>query len=184
MAWVVQVKNSYTPLTREDMVNNATLMFNQVGNRMTLKALCATMGNIQWESYFNPGQWQGSSEVGDMSSGYGLVMWTPASKIFSIVGYDGTAQVEAILNLTANDWITTAETPLGWEEFKANEGDLDYLTLTFMKNYERAGVAHLAERQQYAREWYEYFFGKHPDPGPGPTPETKSMNIIFYLRRI
>lgn len=187
MPWVVKVKNTYTPLTDAETKNNAELMYAQIGSRMTLKAICAIMGNIQWESYFNPGQWQGSYDVGDMNGGYGLVMWTPASKIFNIVGYDGAKQVEAILNLTANDWIEKPGTPMSWEEFKTSDGDLDYLTLVFLKNYERAGDEHLPERQQYARDWYTYFYGKPPGPGPGPGPEPgvrKKMPIVFYLRRL
>lgn len=187
MPWVVKVKNDYRHLSPEETTNNATLMYNQVGNRMTLNAVCAVMGNIQWESYFNPGQWQGSFDVGDMNGGYGLVMWTPASKIFNIVGYDGYKQVEAIMNLTANDWIPKPETPMSWEEFKESTGDLDYLTLTFLRNYERAGDEHLAERQQYAREWYTYFYGKPPGPGPGPGPGptgSKKMKLMYYLKKL
>lgn len=186
MPWVVKVKNTYVPLSREEMVNNATLQFNQIGNRLTVNAFCGLLGNEQWESYLNPGQWQGSYAVGDMDGGYGLVMWTPASKIYSIVGYDGVKQTEAILARTSNDWISTAECPETWEQFASSYAAPEYLAEVFCRNFERAGSAHLEERKQYAREWYYYFYGKEPGPGPGPEPEPikKKMKICFYMKRL
>ena len=48
-------------------------------NGWTLNAVCGMLGNMQAESAINPGRWQ-SDRVGNMSGGYGLVQWTPATK--------------------------------------------------------------------------------------------------------
>lgn len=183
MPWVVKIKNDYVSLTQAEMENNATLQFDQIGNRLTLNAFCGLLGNEQWESYLNPGQWQGSYDVGDMDGGYGLVMWTPASKIFNIVGYDGYLQTEAILNRTANDWIPRPDkgTPETWEEFATSYASPERLAEVFLNNYERAGNEHLLERQTFARNWFNFFEGKEPGPFPGTT---KKMNISFYLKKL
>lgn len=188
MPWVVKIKNTYDSLSQAEMENNANIMFSLIGGLMTLNAFAGILGNVQWESYINPGQWQGSFAVGDMDGGYGLVMWTPARKIFDIVGYDGDAQTMAIVNLTSNDWIPTASYPQSFEEFKRLSSEPEHTAAVFCYNYERAGSVHLAERQTYARNWYNYFYGKEPGPGPGPGPgpapvSVRRMKIYMYLNK-
>lgn len=188
MAWISKETNQFGVMSASEEENNVNLMFNLLGSLMTVNAFAGLAGNVQWESHFNPTQWQGSYQVGDMDAGFGLVQWTPASKIFSALGgsvRDGNAQTMAIYNLTANDWLPTSIAPQTWEEFKTFTGTPEQAALIFLKNYERAGDEHLLERQQYARHWFDYFQGKEPGPGPGPEPgETKRMKIMFYMRRL
>lgn len=188
MAWIYKVTNAFGSMTEEEKTNNAILQYQQLRDVMTVNAICGLLGNEEWESYINPGQWQGSYNVGDMDGGYGLVMWTPASKIYNTFSdpYNGVEQTQAILELRSNDWIPTAAYPQSFEEFKASAAEPETTAAIFCFNYERAGDVHLLERQQYARKWYNYFSENPPGPGPGPGPEPgehKKMSIIFYLRR-
>lgn len=188
MGWIVKQTNQYGSMNASEMQNNAVLFYNRMKDSFSNNAICGMLGNIQWESYINPGQWQGSYDVGDMNGGFGLVMWTPASKIFTALGesnaYDGDAQTDSIKNLVANEWLTTETYPMSWDEFKSSDLGVKYLADVFCYNYERAGSLHLTERETYAQEWFDYFSENPPDPGPGPEPVgKKKMSIIFYLKR-
>ena len=45
-------------------------------NGFTKQAACGVLGNMESESQFNPGIWQSTN---NLSNGYGLVQWTPAT---------------------------------------------------------------------------------------------------------
>ncbi len=57
-----------------EMTINATYVYQTlIDEGWTHNAICAIIGNMQHESYLNPGK----SEDGNSKSGYGLVQWTP-----------------------------------------------------------------------------------------------------------
>lgn len=188
--WIVKQTNQLGVMSADDELNNATLMYQQMISEFTVNAICGVLGNVNWESHFNPGQWQSSYQVGDMDGGFGLVQWTPASKIFTALGndaYSGAAQTKAIMDLTANDWIIQSNWPMSWEDFKASDLGAQYLAEVFCKNYERAGDEHMQERKDFAQHWWEVFSDNPPGPGPGPTPtpgERKKMPLMFYLKKV
>ena len=53
-----------------------------VTGRWTSYAVCAMLGNMWTESHVNPGIWQ-NLDAGNTDLGFGLVQWTPATKLFS-----------------------------------------------------------------------------------------------------
>ena len=80
MAWIVAESR---PLNSEEMRNNAQEQANYMINfGFTANAISAILGNEQSESTINPGRWQ-SDIVGNMSGGFGLVQWTPATNIIN-----------------------------------------------------------------------------------------------------
>ena len=67
-------------LNRKEMTVNAQYIMNYLtGKGWTKNAVAGMLGNMETESTINPGIWQ-SLQSGNMSGGYGLVQWTPATK--------------------------------------------------------------------------------------------------------
>ncbi len=170
-------------LTLAEMQNNARIIgqaFSAEG--WTLKAICAMLGNMQLESAINPGRWQNDT-IG--SGGFGLVQWTPASTVRNwILSYYGSTdytngdfQLGRILHELENglQYAPTAAHPLTFREFTQSEADLDYLTDTWLYNYER-GTPVLPQRRANARYWWNYF-------GGGPLPEELPLWLTTHLKR-
>lgn len=189
MAWIAKETNAYGSMSESEMQNNALLQYGQLlAGGWTLNAIAGLMGNEERESYLNPGQWQGSTPVGTMSAGFGLVQWTPASKIIPWLGNDklsGVKQTEAIMGLVANDWMPTTGYDLSYDEFKQSSQSPEWCALAFAYNYERAGTVAPEERQANARKWFNWLGGKEP-PEPEPEPEggTVKMKIWMYMKKI
>ena len=67
-------------LTIEEMTPNAKYIYDKLRVAgWTPNAICGLLGNTQTESTNNFGLWE-SLDEGNMSAGFGLVQWTPASK--------------------------------------------------------------------------------------------------------
>ena len=63
------------------MANNAEIIRGYFSNNgWTMNAIAAIVGNMQVESGINPGRWE-NDDVGNLSGGFGLVQWTPATKL-------------------------------------------------------------------------------------------------------
>ena len=162
-------KNEY--LTLEEMKVNALYIYNYLGVRGWSKnAICGMLGNMQTESTINPALWQ-SFDYGNMSVGYGLVQWTPASNYIdwaNSYGYDITQiepQLMRIIYEVNNglQWIPTSEYPLSFLEFKTSTETPSYLAQAFLKCYERPKDQEQPARSTQANFWYEYLTG---DPVP------------------
>lgn len=191
MSWIS--KNDY--LTESEMQNNALLVKAYlVSKGWTLNAIAGLLGNMESESNINPGRWQ-SGAYGNMSGGYGLVQWTPATNYTNWAddnGYewtDGNAQLKWIDEVTVpfGQWIATSLYPFSFETFKTSTETPAYLASAFLKNFERAGVEVEDERRENARKWYEYITGtdapsepSEPDT-PTPTTKTKRKRYNFIL---
>ena len=157
-------------LSQKEMENNAYIFYSVMYNYgFDFKSICAMLGNIQRESGINPGLWQ-SLKV-NPSMGFGLVQWTPSTNYTDWAkkhGYDnddGYGQCKWLDEETASkQWIKTTAYPLTWEEFKTNSKhkSLDYLTMAFLKNFERAGIEKSEERKIFAKKWYKYLKDKQP----------------------
>lgn len=96
----VRSANSWSVFTRNDaMKKNAQYIFQYFSAKgWTLNAIAALLGNMEHESGMSPGIWEGiaggcetintatgthtlTSKGKNFSGGYGLVQWTPASKL-------------------------------------------------------------------------------------------------------
>lgn len=191
MAWISG--NRY--LSIAEMTANATIIFNNLSSRgWSVNAISALLGNMQSESSINPGIWQ-SLNQGNMSGGFGLVQWTPATNFTNWAdanGYawsDGDSQLKWIDEETTNfgQWIQTGSYPITFDEFKTSSQSVEYLASAFLKNFERAGVEVEAERRSQALYWFEYLNGRDPENHSQPSNPNKKrkrkFNFILFNRQ-
>lgn len=186
MAWITG--NRY--LNQSEMENNALIIKTYLLSKgWSLNAISGVLGNMQSESSINPGIWQSLIE-GNMSGGYGLVQWTPATNFTEWAdanGYswsDGDAQLKWIDEYTTafGQWIQTDSYPISFNEFKTSSESPEYLASAFLKNFERAGVEVEEARREQASEWYEFITGSPVTPTPTKT-KKKKFNFIFFNRQ-
>ena len=180
------IKGNYY-LTTKEMKNNAYIIYSYLSSKgWTLKAISATLGNMQAESTINPGIWQNLTPNPDM--GWGLVQWTPSTNYTNWASQNGYANDDGDKQLIWIDeetvpkgqWIATTDYPLSFEEYKHSNASISYLTTAFLKNFERAGVERLQERIDNANYWYNYLQDLPPVP-PIPSVPRKGMPLWFYL---
>lgn len=161
MAWIAPESRA---LTMEEMTNNAQELVNyMISFGFSANALSAMLGNMQIESSINPARWQGDN-VGNLSGGFGLVQWTPATNIINwleargLPRTDGNGQCLWLATETAatGQWIATSAYPLSWEEFKVSMQSPEYLASAFLYNFERPAdpAATESDRRSYALHWF------------------------------
>lgn len=154
------------PLTLAQQQHNAEIIHDMLRPEgWTLHAVCAMLGNMQLESSINPGRWENDT-IG--SGGFGLVQWTPASKvrnwIFNTYGStdytNGDYQISRIQYELQNgiQWASTSAYPMTFLEFTQSRSDVEYLALAWAYNYERGTPAE-EYRKANARYWFDYFGG-------------------------
>ena len=213
MSWVYHDTNRYGSMTQPEMEQNVYEIYSQLYTNYgwTVNAISAVLGNMQRESYINPAQTQGGYPIGSKGGGYGLCMWTPASKLFNWLKANNHSRLSGywqvyVLNdpnfPSASDpqYKSTNAFPMSYELFKHSGQTVAYLTEAFLKNYERAGSQALAERITYAEAWYRYLMGVDPppyevlppdppwppEPPPEPTPDPSGYRgfskVNIYLR--
>ena len=188
MAW----KQGNRYLTRSEMENNASIIRNYLFSKgWTLNAIAGLLGNMQSESTINPGIWQNLDE-NNLSGGFGLVQWTPATNFtdwadsLGLAWTDGYAQLRWIDEQTTafGQWIPTSNYPLSFSEFKTSTQTPEYLASAFLKNFERAGVEVEAQRRTQANEWYSFITnGGTPTPTPSTGKNRKKFNFILFNRQ-
>lgn len=209
--WLSYYGNGYTAAgwTRAQKANNVDIIASYFYSSMgwSLNAIAGMLGNIEKESYINPGQWQHGFVIEDpnVSTGFGLVQWTPWTKYTNWAGNDWKTNFNKQLYrimyewqadiATPNQvqWIETNSYPLSFDDFAHSILSASYLAMTFFKNYER-GVGGETERQNNAEYWFSYLLQNPPGPwtppgpgpeppGPGPTPASGSkFKLMFYLK--
>ena len=165
-------KNAY--LNMEEMKQNAQIiMTNLINKGWSINAISGMLGNMQSESTINPGIWQSLNE-GNMSGGYGLVQWTPASKFINWANSEGLSittidgQLQRISYEIQNNlqWIATSGYNFSFYDFTQSTQTPRYLASAFLKNYERAGVEVEQNRRNQADFWYSYLTGELPPLDP------------------
>lgn len=91
-------------LTSAQMASNAKYICHYLMSQgFTKNAACGVLGNMQQESGLNPGIWQYTNNV---SQGYGLVQWTPATTFLDravATGVISTASAAAINAVTTSN---------------------------------------------------------------------------------
>ena len=204
MSWVAQSTGAYTKESSQAK-QNAVEIYNIFSDKgFTLNAIAGVLGNIGWESGYNPWRWQGdvvlaTNDVGKITGqveaglhAYGLFQFDPSSTYvynasarqqsgfapnFSDVPgntSDGMAQCLCVSQDLLQGYYQTTAYPLSFQQFKASTQTPEYLALAWLANYER-GVGGQTERQAYARYWYDIL--------PTLVSTKKGMSWIYYLRK-
>lgn len=176
-------------LTDAQMKVNATYIWNYLASHeWTKNAVCGMLGNMQSESGINPGMWQNQHEVVD--NGYGLVQWTPSTKLTSwaasqgLVASDMDTQIKLILYEVQNNlqWRETDAYPLTFEDFTHSTDTTYNLAMAFIANFERPLDPNQPWRGKQAELWFNYLSGTTPIP-PHPFVPQSKMPFIFYLKK-
>lgn len=202
MPWTVAPTGGYA--------NNSTAAFNnarQIQSQLSsygysFNAICAVLGNIGYESGYNPWRWQSdivlastdTNEIYNQTGhAYGLFQFDPAGQYIGnaqaqqqpgfapnysdIVGgqNDGTAQIY-YMNFLSGGYIPTSAYPLSFSDFKASTASVAYLTEAWMYNYERGTWSN--QRLVNAEYWYNNLSPTPPTPGTH-----RKMPWIYYLKR-
>ncbi len=158
----------------ENMNTNAKTIYNFfIKKGWTAQATCALLGNMQGES----GIIADKDEIGG-GSGYGLVQWTPKSKLVNWANSKGlnyktvSTQCQRIIwELENNEqYYKTKQYPLTFKEFTKSTKSPTYLAAAFVYNYERPASKNKPERGTYAENWYKKFKGGSSTPTPTPNP--------------
>lgn len=152
---------------------------------LTESATSAVMGNIQWESGFDPNILEGQNGIG-----YGLCQWSYGRRIqLEAYGTDIPHQLNFLWSeLTGqNTTITGADLQyqqngyLTLQQFLTGTASIDSLTESFCFSWERPAVAtaHLADRQTAAAGFYTQFTGQAVAPD---NTYTNDENFIMLLQ--
>lgn len=179
--WHNKNTGAYSRDSVEAQENVLKIMSILVPLGWTDNAIAGLVGNIEAESGLNPWRWQNDSV--NMSMGYGLFQYTPASKYIgdSLAsqqsGYapnypsgnggqdDGTAQLLFMMQNSVYDsgtgargaqYTPTSGYPLSFTDFQHSTESPEYLASAWLKNFEKAGVEVEAQRRANARYWYEW----------------------------
>lgn len=141
----------------------------------TINAIAGMVGNIEAESGLNPWRWEGDTV--NLSNGYGLFQYTPATNYINDAGAqaltgfapnypqgsggadDGTAQLLFMLLNSVQggaQYIPTAAYPETFTQFQTSTKSPEYLASAWLKNFERAGVEVEAARRANAAYWYDF----------------------------
>lgn len=175
-------------LSLSEMLNNAIYIASRLmSDGWTLEAICGMLGNMQAESTINPGIWQSLNE-GNMSGGYGLVQWTPASKYLEWAaarGYEAgdiDGQIERIKYEVAEgiQYYPTSTYPETFVEFTQSTKDVGYLACAFLHNYERPAEPNDEGRIANAEYWYKTLSGLNFEPGDGYREKRKMSIVLMY----
>lgn len=176
-------------LTLEEMQNNAKYIYSYLSARgWTLNAIAGMLGNMQTESTINPGIWQNLDE-GNTDGGFGLVQWTPATKLINWadgLGEDYTAMDTQLLRIeteliSGDQYYPTTSYPETFREFAFSTADPYYLGMAFLANYERPAEPNQPIRGEQAEYWYTYLSGFDPGSGSGTTSKRKKKKYKFVL---
>lgn len=160
--------DSSNALSQSQMEENALYIYNYLTDKgWTLNAICGLLGNTQTESTHNPGRWE-NEDVGNLSGGYGIVQWTPATNYLNWVSGDPTTidnNLSRIMYEINNNlqWIPTSAYNYSFTDF-IHSNDTPYnLAMAFLSNYERPADPNQPIRGTQAENWYTYLGGKISD---------------------
>lgn len=155
-------------LTMDEMTVNAEYILSYLlGKGWTKNAVCGILGNMQSESSINPARWQ-SDVIGDMSAGFGLVQWTPASKYIDWANGLGYPYREMDSNLkrieyeVSNNvqWINSADPKnRSFLQFTQSNDSAYDLAMAFISAYERPANPNQPVRGTQADYWFTHLSG-------------------------
>ena len=166
--------NNTRPLTEEESKKNWLAFWQFFKSKgWTANAVSGILGNSFYESTVNPNRWEGDIPFAQpvASRGYGLVQWTPWTKIidwltekgyYPDVSKFGLGECERIQWEMENNqqWIATTTYPESFRDFSVSTKDPYTLAIEFLANYERPADPNQPQRGDKAREIYDYIKDK------------------------
>ena len=181
--WHNKDYGAYSRSNPEAQENVMKIVEVLAGLGFSVNAMAGIIGNIEAESGLNPWRWE--SDTVNLSGGYGLLQYTPATKYIgngTAQGFteyapnypvgsggqdDGTAQLKFLDATNTAEYFPTSAYPLTYSQFKESTQSPDYLAAAWLYNYERPldPSATIAARQANAVYWYN-FITTHPWQSP------------------
>lgn len=157
--------------TTEQQQQNAREIWGYFqGKGWTIEAVSGMLGNMNLESYINPGQWETNYPIYGQG-GFGLVQWTPYTNYSTWAGADWEnnwrKQLDRIQYELDNglQWIPVAQDGyMTFQQFTQSTLPPGDLAMIFERGYERGTPAE-EQRRAYANQWYEYLGGAGPIVG-------------------
>jgi hypothetical protein len=143
-------------------------------------AIAGILGNMQAESALIADRWQ-SDDVGNMSGGYGLVQWTPASSYIDWAKAQGrdykTVSTQcARIKYEADHGLQFFKTGTTFWNWLRSDGTPEQKADDFIRCYERPqSLDTLPERQGFAGNWYDQLHGT--DPATGPSGDVRAIAL-------
>ncbi|UQB01743.1 phage tail tip lysozyme [Pediococcus pentosaceus] len=163
---------------------NARYIYSYFVNKgWTPQAVCGMLGNIQSESGIVADIWE--SGVGP---GYGLVQWTPSSKLIDWCNSQGLDYHDigaqcARINYEMNNGIQFAPSMaynMTAQQFIKSTESANTLGLVFLANYERPLNPNQPQRGTQAEYWYGLLSGNTTPTPVTPTEPTKPIAQNTY----
>lgn len=180
---VVAVESRALNLT--EMTENGNYILSKLTTEgWTKNAICGLLGNMQSESTINPLRWQ-SDDIGNMSGGFGLVQWTPATKYFDWCSDQGINAKSMDSNLSRiswevdnnQQWINSHDPKnRSFFEFTKSYDSAYDLAMAFIAAYERPADPTQPIRGTQAEYWFENLDGGQPVP---PTSKGSLIDLML-----
>lgn len=175
--WIINERGA---IGQTGMENNALIIRDYFTSQgWSINAISALLGNMQPESGINPARWE-NDDVGNLSGGFGLVQWTPATKLINWIsaqymgGFlpnddytDGNNQLARLLYELDNglQYSSTPQFEENFAEWSISNKKPGYLAAAFMKNYEKPldqSWNVQIQRAKNARQWHIFLTGEDP----------------------
>ena len=165
---VIDVISNDVALSMHQKLINARYIFQYFRNkRWRTNAIYAMLGNMETESYLNPGKWQIPNNT---ANGYGLTQWTPATKyindwLITIKGKTAAEkgyinnQLERIEEEVAGiyaQWDSSKHSPtMTFSDFTKSNASVEVLAEYFLRCYEQPADINgtLEARKRNANKW-------------------------------
>ncbi len=138
----------------------ATTIWRYLVNKgWSKEAVAGILGNKQSESGIIPDRWE-SDLQGNMSGGYGLVQWTPASKFINWANGNGYDYKSLDAQLKRIEWEVVNEQQwfhpnMSFKQFTQQTVSPEQSAILFITYYERPANSNQPIRQTQARYWYQ-----------------------------
>lgn len=151
-------------LTSEEKIINAQYILNYLlSKNWTKNSICGMLGNMEKESTLNPLLWE-SFQTGNFDVGFGLVQWTPSTKLINWCNSNNLnynemdSQLNRILWEVDNgdQWINNN---LSFSDFTKSTSSPDELAMIFLNSYERPLDPNQPDRGTQAIYWYDTLNG-------------------------
>lgn len=162
----------------EDRDSNAKYIYDFfIARGWTPQAICGMLGNMQGESGI-------MADIDEISGGggYGLVQWTPKSKLVNWAKARGLDHRKIETQCQRIQWElengqqygSTYAYPMTFKQYASSTKDPSYLAQVFINNYERPFNPNQPSRYAWASRWYNILaLGKEDKP--------KAGEIYYYV---